>query len=64
MARDPNKFREDMDLDETDDQEEEDFDGRPEQSVEDEDNVESAGEPSRKQRAGKREKSPSGRRYH
>ncbi len=62
MARDPNKYREDMDLDETDDQED-DFDGRPEQ-VEDEDNVELGGEPSRKQRAGKREKSPSGRRYH
>jgi len=63
MARDPNKFREDMDLDDTDDQED-DFDGRPEQSVEDEDSVELGGEPSRKQRAGKREKSPSGRRYH
>ena len=63
MARDPNKFREDMDLDDTDDQED-DFDGRPEQSVEDEDRVELGGEPSRKQRAGKREKSPSGRRYH
>ena len=63
MARDPNKYREDMDLDETDEEEEDDLDGRPE-SVEDEDSVELGGEPSRRQRAGKREKSPSGRRYH
>jgi len=63
MARDPNKYREDMDLDETDEEEEGDFDGRPE-STEDEDGVELGGEPSRRQRAGKREKSPSGRRYH
>ena len=63
MARDPNKYREDLDLDEAD-EEEDDLDGRPEQSMEDEDNIELGGEPSRRQRAGKREKSPGGRRYH
>ena len=63
MARDPNKYREDLDLDEAG-EEEDDFDGRPEQGMEDEDNVELGGEPSRRQRAGKREKSPGGRRYH
>ena len=38
MARDPNKYREDEDLNDTDsEEEEEDFDGRPEQSGEEDD---------------------------
>lgn len=40
MARDPNKYREDEDLNEVDDEaEEDDFEGRPEQSGDDDDSI-------------------------
>jgi hypothetical protein len=62
MARDPNKYRGDEDVNDTDEEEEEDdFDGRPEQSGEDDDSgVEDDSAPLRTGRRGAR--SPTGRR--
>jgi hypothetical protein len=55
MARDPNKYREDEDLSEADDEEaEEDFDGRPEQSRDEDDNVGTEEEAAESVRAGRR----------
>lgn len=64
MARDPNKYREDEDLSEADDEEaEEDFDGRPEQSRDEVDNAGMEDESAEPLRAGRRgAKISSGRR--
>ncbi len=65
MARDPNKFREDEDLNETDDKEdaEEDFDGRPEQSGDEDDSAGMEDESAEPLQAGRQgAKSSSGRR--
>lgn len=66
MARDPNKYREDEDFNDTDDEEEEEeFDGRPEQSSDEDDGVGMEGEAAESPRRGRRgAKSHTGRRDH